>query len=108
VDVAAVGFQVLFLAVLNILCYLDERRAALALGVLFAASNLGLTLVSQQLGPHAYGFGFAAAALIAAIAGMPVLSRKLDRFDRDTFMRQPLFAAAPRRLATTAGEGAQP
>jgi uncharacterized membrane protein len=97
VDVAAVGFQVLFLAVLNVLFYLDERRAALALALLFAIANGVLTFVSQQLGPGTYGFGFALAALIAALAGMPVLSRKLESLDRDTFMRQPLFAQRPAR-----------
>ncbi len=108
VDVAAVGLQVLFLAVLNILFYLDERRAALTLALLFAGGNVTFTLLSQQLGPNAYGFGFAAAALIAVAAGVPMLSRKLDRLDRDTFMRQPLFAplaSRPRRVSVTSTTG---
>ena len=93
VDAAAVFLQVVFLAILNVLFYLDERRAALALSAVFAAGNLLLTLVTQRLGPAFYGFGFAAAALIASAAGLPVLSRKLERLERDTFMRQPVWPA---------------
>lgn len=96
VDAAAVCLQVIFLAILNVLFYLDQRKAALALSALFAFGNLTLTLVTQQLGPTWYGFGFAASALIASAAGLPVLSRKLERLERDTFMLQPLWSEARR------------
>jgi len=90
VDAAAVSLQVLFLANLNVLFYLDQRKAALALTALFAGGNLVLTLVTQRLGSAWYGFGFAASALIASAAGLSILSRKLERLERDTFMLQPI------------------
>lgn len=95
VDTAAVALQVVFLAILSVLFYLDERRPALALIALFAGGNLVLTLITQALGPSWYGFGFAGAALLASAAGLPVLSRKLERLDREIFLRQPLWPAAP-------------
>ena len=99
VDAAAVGLQVVFLAVLNVLFYLDQRKAALGLTAAFAGGSLGLTLLSQRLGPEWYGFGFAGAALVAAAAGLSVLSRKLDRLEQETFMLQPLRpeSQGPRR-----------
>jgi uncharacterized membrane protein len=102
VDAAAVALQVVFLAILNVLFYLDERRPALALIALFAGGNLVLTLLTQALGPAWYGFGFAGAALLASAAGLPVLSRKLERLDRDIFLRQPLWpslASSSRRTS---------
>jgi uncharacterized membrane protein len=96
VDAAAVSLQVVFLAVLNVLFYLDQRKLALGLSAVFAAGNLLLTLLTQRLGPGWYGFGFAAAALIASGAGLSILSRKLDCLERDTFMSQPLGPAARR------------
>jgi uncharacterized membrane protein len=92
VDAAAVSLQVLFLAILNVLFYLDQRKAALGLSALFATGNLVLTLVTQRLGPDWYGFGFAGAALVASAAGLSILSRKLEWLERDTFMLQPLFS----------------
>ncbi len=104
VDCAAVALQVVFLAILNVLFYLDERRLALALIALFAATNLVLTLVTQALGPDWYGFGFATAALVAPAVGLPILSHKLERLHRDIFMHQPLWPAARRnRPATPSG-----
>jgi uncharacterized membrane protein len=91
VDAAGVSFQVLFLAILNVLFYLDQRRAALALTVLFAVGNVVLTLATQRLGPAWYGFGFAGSALAASAAGLSILSHKLDRLERDTFLSQPLL-----------------
>lgn len=101
VDAAAVALQVLFLAILNVLFYLDERRPALGLIALFAGANLVLTLATQALGPEWYGFGFATAALLASAAGLPILSRRLERLDRETFMRQPLWPRTPRRSSRT-------
>ncbi|HEX7489129.1 MAG TPA: exopolysaccharide Pel transporter PelG, partial [Anaeromyxobacteraceae bacterium] len=91
VDAVGVALQVQFLAALNVLFYLDERKAALALTALFACANVALTLVSQRLGPDWYGFGFAGAALIAAASAVPLLSHKLARLECATFMLQPLW-----------------
>jgi uncharacterized membrane protein len=112
VDAVGVALQVIFLAVLNILFYLDERKAAFALSTIFACANLLLTLVSQRLGPDWYGFGFASAALVAAAVGLPFLSRKFERLERETFMLQPLWPSAapartPRDLAVAAGRAIQ-
>jgi polysaccharide biosynthesis protein PelG len=96
VDAAGVSLQVVFLAILNVLFYLDEPRAALALSAVFAVANAALTLLTQRLGPAWYGLGFAAAALLASAAGVTVLARKLEGLDRSIFMRQPLWPAAPR------------
>jgi polysaccharide biosynthesis protein PelG len=91
VDAAAVSLQVVFLAILNVLFYLDQRKVALGLSALFAGGNLILTLLTQRLGPDWYGFGFAGSALIASAAGLSILSRKLERLERDTFMQQPIW-----------------
>jgi len=100
VDSAAVALQVVFLGILNVFFYLDERGPALALIALFAVGNLAATLVTQSLGPDWYGFGFATAAFLVSAAGLPILSRKLERLDREIFMRQPLWPALPRRPRT--------
>jgi uncharacterized membrane protein len=99
VDATAVSMQVVFLATLNVLFYLDERQASLALSAVFAAGNAVFTLLTQQLGPDWYGYGFAGAALLAAAAGLAFLSQKLERLERETFLRQPLWPAVrrPRR-----------
>ncbi len=86
IDTIAVAAQVLFLAVLNVIFYLDQRRLALILCAAFAVLNLALTWLSIQLGPSFYGYGFAAAAAIICLVGLDVLSRRLKNLVRDTFM----------------------
>lgn len=86
VHLVGTGAQVLLLAVLNILFYLDKRREVIVLTGLFAALNLTLSLVSQRLGASFYGFGFAVASLLAAVIGLGVASRKLDDLEFETFM----------------------
>jgi polysaccharide biosynthesis protein PelG len=102
IDAAGVSLQVVVLAILNVLFYLDERRPALAVIAVFAATNLAGTLITLSLGPDWYGLGFATAALAASAVGLPVLSRKLERLDRDIYLRQPLFPSVPQ------GEGHVP
>lgn len=86
IDVAGVGFQVLFLATLTILFYLDCRKLALYLAALFTLANLALSIATQHLGPRFYGFGFLLAAAFTSFVSLAVLSRKLDRLDYETFM----------------------
>jgi uncharacterized membrane protein len=88
VDVVAVGVQVVLLGIFNVLFYLDKRYMILSLAILFAISNVILTLISQSLGPAFYGFGFAGAVLITTVLGFSVLNRKLNRLEYETFMLQ--------------------
>ena len=88
VDVVAVGVQVVLLGIFNVLFYLDKRYMVLSLAVLFAISNVILTLISQSLGPAYYGFGFAGAVLLTTIIGFSVLNHKLSRLEYETFMLQ--------------------
>jgi uncharacterized membrane protein len=88
VDLAGVGTQVLMLAVFNVLFYLDQRGAVLWLSILFAASNLLLTLMTQSLGPAFYGYGFALATAITSVSGLNIISRRLEGLECDTFMQQ--------------------
>ncbi len=88
VDIVAVGLQVVLLGIFNVLFYLDKRYIILSLAILFAVSNVILTLVSQSLGPAFYGFGFAGAVLLTTLFGFSALNRKLNRLEYETFMLQ--------------------
>jgi uncharacterized membrane protein len=88
VDLVAVGVQVLLLAILNVLFYLDQRTTALLLAILFTVLNFGLTWATQQMGPAFYGYGFAAATALTSFVGVVLLSRLLERLEYETFMLQ--------------------
>lgn len=88
IDVAAAGFQVVFLGILNIYFYLDRRGRALFLTALFAGLNLVLSVVSISLGPYFYGYGFALSLCIAIMCGMFLLDRDLQSLEYETFMLQ--------------------
>ncbi len=88
IDVAAVGMQVVLLAIMNVFFYLDKRRTVLTLSIFFASVNIGATLATQYLGPSFYGYGFAIAVALTSVLGLAILSRKLDRLEYETFMLQ--------------------
>jgi uncharacterized membrane protein len=92
VDLLAVAIQLLLLAVLNVLFYLDQRKAALRLCLLFVTSNILLSGLTLYLGPAFFGYGFALAVLLTAGAGLLTLSRKLDQLECETFMLQPVYS----------------
>lgn len=71
------------------LFYLDRLRPALCLCLLFAGTNLGLTMVSQQLGPAFYGYGYALSLLVTSLVGLGMLDREFQRLTFQTFMLQP-------------------
>lgn len=88
IDAVGVAAQVLFLSILNVLFYLDQRAIALACCAGFAALNLVLTLITQSLGPAYYGYGFTFSGIIIVVIGLGALSRKLEHLVRETFMLQ--------------------
>jgi uncharacterized membrane protein len=88
VDAVGVAAQVLFLSILNIIFYLDQRRLALGLCAAFALLNLSLTLATQALGPAYYGYGFTFSGILVVLFGLAALSRRLEHLVRETFMLQ--------------------
>lgn len=89
IDIVAVGVQVLFLAILNVLFYLDRLRPALWLCLLFVVSNFLFTLISQRLGAVFYGYGYALSLTLVTLIGIAVLDREFSRLTYKTFMLQP-------------------
>ncbi len=89
IDIVAVGIQVLFMAILNVLFYLDRLKPALWLCILFLLGNLLLTLLSQLLGPVFYGYGYALSLLFASLVGLAVLDHEFEQLTFQTFMLQP-------------------
>ncbi|MHB8056757.1 MAG: exopolysaccharide Pel transporter PelG [Desulfuromonadaceae bacterium] len=88
IDVAGAGFQVVLLAILNIYFYLDRRRRALSLTMLFTVLNVLLSILSIMMGPFYYGYGFAVSLCITIMCGLFVLDRDLTNLEYETFMLQ--------------------
>jgi uncharacterized membrane protein len=88
VDVVAAGLQVVLLGILNVFFYLDKRHIVVFLCLLFLGTNIAFTALSLSLGAAYYGYGFAISLLITVLAGMQLLSRKLDLLEYETFMLQ--------------------
>lgn len=88
INLVAVALQLIVLAVFNVLFYLDKRRTALWLCLLFCVANAVFSLASMAAGPLFYGYGFALAVLLTAVVGLFCLSSALDRLEYETFMLQ--------------------
>lgn len=88
VDVVGAALQVVMLGILNVMFYLDQRRAVLLLTAFLLLTNLGFTWISLQLGAAWFGYGFALAMLASVLLGMWLLARKLDALEYETFMLQ--------------------
>ncbi|MDX8389567.1 MAG: exopolysaccharide Pel transporter PelG [Mariprofundaceae bacterium] len=88
IDLIGVALQVLFMALINVLFYLDKRIYSAWLCGLFFTSNVILTLLTQWLGPVFYGYGFALSLLIACGCASIVISKCFERLEYETFMLQ--------------------
>jgi uncharacterized membrane protein len=88
VDLVGVSLQVLVLAILNVMYYLDKRHEALWLTIFMAVSNFVLAHISINLGPVFYGYGFAITMMCTTIIGMVVLDRQFTTLEYNTFMLQ--------------------
>lgn len=86
IDSVGVSLQLLVMAGLNVLLYLDRLRTAAAMTVLMFAANLGFTYASLRASPFLYGYGFALAMLVTALVMLVVTDRILNRLNYTTFM----------------------
>lgn len=80
--------QLGFMSVLALLYYLDRRRPAMWLSLLFLLLNATLSLLSIELGPSYYGYGYALSLLIAFSLSLLVIRSTMERLEYETFMHQ--------------------
>lgn len=88
VDVVGAALQVVLLGILNILFYLDQRRAVVLLTAMLPLCNAVFTGITLHLGAAWFGYGFALAMLVTVLTGIWILSRKLEVLEYETFMLQ--------------------
>ena len=88
IDIVAVSVQVLLMAILNVLFYLDARREVLIITAFFFATNLIFTFATLHLGAETFGYGFAASVTLSAFLSLFILSHKFNRLEYETFMLQ--------------------
>jgi len=80
--------QIAFMSVLAILYYLDRKQVAMWLCISFFGLNAILTLISIDLGPSFFGYGYTVSLLIVFMASMLVIRNEMNRLDYETFMLQ--------------------
>lgn len=103
VNLVGVAGQVLLLAVLNVLFYLDRRTQAWQLTGLMLVSNALFTAVTLWAGTRWYGYGFGVSMSLCAAIGTWMLSRELQDIEFRTFMRPRVSSSRPSRDAPEAG-----
>jgi polysaccharide biosynthesis protein PelG len=86
IDSLGVGLQLLVMAGLNILFYLDRLRTTAAISAIMLLGNLGFSYLSLLLGPFYYGYGFVLAMLLPAVLVLTVIDRAMDKLNYTTFM----------------------
>jgi len=86
IDMVGAQLQLGFIAVLSLLYYLDKRRSAMWLSLLFLILNAGLTLLSIYLGPYYFGYGYATSLLIVFILSLFIINKTLEDIKYETFL----------------------
>ncbi|MBK6638985.1 MAG: exopolysaccharide Pel transporter PelG [Rhodocyclaceae bacterium] len=88
VAVVGAALQVVMLGLLNVMFYLDQRRAVVTLTGIMLLANIVFTGISLKLGAAWFGYGFALAMLTTVLVGLMMLKRKLQALEYETFMLQ--------------------
>ena len=80
--------QVAFMSILAILYYLDRKKVAMWLSIAFFVLNTILTLISIDMGPSMYGYGYTVSLLLVFTAAVIVIKNEMERLEYETFMLQ--------------------
>jgi len=86
IDSVGVSLQLLVMAGLNILFYLDRLRTTAVISAIMLLGNIGFSYLSLLLGPLFYGYGFVLAMLLPAVLVLTVIDRAMDKLNYTTFM----------------------
>lgn len=86
VQLVATALQVVFLAIINVFCYLDQRRMLVLLTTLFFVLNIIFTGLSLKLGPQFFGYGYLLSLAVCVILGLWLVNRRLATLEYETFM----------------------
>jgi uncharacterized membrane protein len=86
VDLLAVFLVVLILGLINFLFYLNKAKEVALLTSVFFLSNLILTLVTLNIDPAWYGYGFLGSGLITVVFGLNQLNQAFSRQIYAAFM----------------------
>ncbi len=86
IDVIGTSLQVICLGILNLLYYMDKRKDALLLSVLFLFLNVFLSIWTVYRGPFYYGFGFTGALVIVCTYGMHLLDKEFHNLEYKIIM----------------------
>lgn len=88
IDLIGTQIQLGFMSILAFLFYIDRRREAMNLSILFFLLNILFTFVSIELGPYYFGYGFAFSLLIVFLGSLYYLKYIMERLNYETFMLQ--------------------
>ena len=88
IDLIGTGLQLFFMSILAIILYLDKKKDALVLSVLFVLLNGFLSYLTINMGILFFGYGFAVSLLIVSVAGLLMLKKDFERLNYETFMLQ--------------------
>ena len=80
--------QLAFMSVLAILYYLDRKVVAMWLCIAFFVLNTVLTLLSIDMGPAMFGYGYTVSLLLVFTASVIIIRKEMDRLNYETFMLQ--------------------
>ncbi|NPA66212.1 MAG: exopolysaccharide Pel transporter PelG [Epsilonproteobacteria bacterium] len=80
--------QLAFMSVQAILYYLDRKKEAMWLSITFFVLNAILTLISIELGPAFFGYGYAISLLIVFILSLIIIRNEMEGLTYETFMLQ--------------------
>ena len=87
-DILLVGsmLQLTFMTIFALLSYFNRKWDMVKFTFIFTTLNASLSLLSQYMGPHFYGYGYTLSLLISVLAGMILIGRFLDEVHYRTFM----------------------
>ena len=88
VDLVGVSLQVLVMAILNVMYYLDKRYSACILSFIMVITNFVFSYITVDLGPIYYGYGFSLSMLVCTVVGLIQINSHFNDLEYQTFMLQ--------------------